>query len=242
MTRSKALSGIAILSLFCLSACVRVGDYQEETRTFPLEDYAEAEVFLDMGTGELRVQAGTRELFEGIFSFNVEDWRPEFEHETRGDTAQLRVRQGDVKGIPMGKSKNRWDIYLNERIPFDLNVDFGAGEGRLDLRGLILNSLEIDMGVGDLTVDLSGKLERDLHVLIDGGVGSATVYLPEDIGVKVYIDKGIGSVDARGFTKRGDVYTNAVYDDSDITLSVDIDTGIGSIDLKLKGRPPTPAR
>lgn len=242
MIRFKALWGITILSLFWLNACVRVGDFQEETRTFPLEDHSAAKVMLDMGTGELRVQAGARDLFEGIFSFNVEDWRPVFEHTTRGDTVQLSVRQGDVTGIPMGKSKNRWDVYLNEKIPLDLEVDFGAGEGRLDLRGLNLRSVEIDMGVGDLTVDLSGKHDRDLHVLIDGGVGSATVHLPEDIGVKVNVDKGIGSVDARGFTKRGDVYTNDAYQDSDITLSVEIDTGIGSVDLKLKGRSPVPAR
>jgi len=242
MFRSKALWGIATLSLFWLNACVRVGDFQEETRNFPLEDHSAAAVRLDIGTGELRVQAGSRELMEGVFSFNVEEWRPKFEHTTRGDTVQLTVRQGDVTGIPMGKSRNRWDISLNEKIPLDLEVDFGAGEGRLDLRGLNLRSLEIDMGVGDLTVDLSGEHARDLHVLIDGGVGSATVYLPEDIGVKVYLDKGIGSVDARGFTKRGDVYTNDAYQDSDITLSVDIDTGIGSVDLKLKGRSPMPSR
>jgi hypothetical protein len=242
MFRSKALLTIAVLSLLCSGACVRVGDFQEETRTFSLGDHSAAEVLLDMGTGELRVQAGTRELFEGIFSTNVEDWRPEFEHTTRGDKVRLAVRQGDVKGIPMGQSRNRWDIYLNEKIPIDLEVDFGAGEGRLDLRGLTLRSLEIDMGVGDLTVDISGEHDRDLHVLIDGGVGAATVYLPEDIGVKVYVDKGIGSVDAAGFTKRGDVYTNDAYDDSDVTLSVDIDTGIGSVDLKLKRHPPVPAR
>ncbi|MGB2907370.1 MAG: toast rack family protein [Candidatus Aminicenantaceae bacterium] len=242
MLRSKALLGIAIVSLLWLNACVRVGEFQEETRNFPLENHSAAAVFLKMGTGELRIQAGARVLLEGIFSFNVEEWRPEFEHITRGDTVQLTVRQGDVSGIPMGKSKNRWDIYLNEKLPLDLEVDFGAGEGRLDLRGLNLRSLEIDMGIGDLTVDLSGEHDQDLHVIIDGGVGSATVYLPEDIGVKVYVDKGIGSVDARGFTKRGDVYTNDAYEDSEITLSVDIDTGIGSIDLKLKGRSPVPAR
>jgi len=234
MFRSNAFLGTAILTLLGLYACVPVGDFQEETRTFPLEDHQAASVFLDMGIGELRVQAGARELFEGVFSFNVEKWRPKFEHDTRGDEVRLTVRQGDASGIPMGKSKNRWDIYLNENIPLDLEVEFGAGEGRLDLRGLTLRSLEINMGVGDLTVDLSGDHDRDLHVIIDGGVGSATVYLPEDLGVKVYVDKGIGSVDARGFTKRGDAYTNDAYGRSDITLNVDIDTGIGSIDLKLK--------
>jgi hypothetical protein len=211
---------------------VRVGDYQEETRTFPLDDYESASILLDIGTGELQVQAGTRELFEGVFSYNVEKWKPEFYEERRGETIRLTVKQGDVSGIPMGKSKNRWDIYLNESIPIDLDVDFGAGQGRLDLRGLDLRSLNIDMGVGELTVDLSGNLERDLRATIDGGVGSATLYLPEDIGVKVYLDKGIGSVDARGFTKRGDVYTNEAYERSDVTLTVDIDAGIGSIDLR----------
>jgi hypothetical protein len=216
-----------------LAACVRVGDYQEETRTFPLDNgYDSASLFLDIGTGELQVQAGTRELFEGVFSYNVEQWKPEFFDERRGDTVLLTVKQGDVSGIPMGRSKNRWDIYLNETIPFDLDVDFGAGQGRLDLRGLNLSSVNIDMGVGDLTVDLSGNLDKDLRVTIDGGVGSATLYLPEKIGVKVYVDKGIGSVDARGFTKRGDVYTNESYEESDVTLTVDIDAGIGSIDIR----------
>ena len=189
---------------------------------------------LDIATGELRLQAGSRELFEGVFSYNVAKWRPEFSHEERGRSLHLKVKQGDANGIPMGKSKNQWDIYLNDSVPLDLEVDFGAGEGRLDLRGLDLRSLNIDMGVGELNVDLSGNLTHDLRVTIDGGVGSATLYLPEDIGVKVYLDKGLGSVDARGFIKRGDAYTNQAYERSDVTLTVDIDAGIGSIDLRLR--------
>jgi hypothetical protein len=227
-------SNIIVVALLCvfLAACVRVGDYQEETRTFPLGDYESAFLLLDISTGELQVQAGTRELFEGVFSYNVENWKPEFFDERRGETMRLTVKQGDVSGIPMGRSKNRWDVYLNESVPLDLEVDFGAGQGSLDLRGLDLRSLNIDMGVGELTVDLSGNWERDLRVTIDGGVGSATLYLPEDVGVKVYVDKGIGSLDARGFTKRGDAYTNEAYAGSDVTLTVDIDAGIGSIDLR----------
>lgn len=232
MFHARSRYGVIVLLCLFLAACVRVGDYQEETRTFPLGDYESASVLLDIATGELRVHAGTRELFEGVFAYNVEKWKPEFLDERRGDSIRLTVKQGDVSGIPMGNSKNRWDVYLNESIPLDLDVDFGAGEGRLDLRGLDLRSLNIDMGVGELNVDLTGSWERDLRVTIDGGVGSVTVYLPEAIGVKVYVDKGIGSLDARGFSKRGDVYTNEAYERSDVTLTVDIDAGIGSIDLR----------
>ena len=232
MFHSRSNYFMALMLVMVLAACVRVGDFQEETRTFPLDGYESASIVLDIATGELEVQAGARELFEGVFAYNVEKWQPEFYDERRGGSIRLTVKQGDVSGIPMGNSKNRWDVYLNESIPLDLDVDFGAGQGRLDLRGLDLRSLNIDMGVGDLTVDLSGNLERDLRVTIDGGVGSATLYLPEDIGVKVYVDKGIGSLNARGFTKRGDAYTNEAYERSGVTLTVDIDAGIGSIDLR----------
>ena len=90
------------------------------------------------------------------------------------------------------------------------------------------------MGVGDLNVDLSGDRDQDLRAIIDGSVGSITLYLPKDLGVKVYVDKGIGSVDAQGFQKREDVYTNDAYEKSDVTLSVDVDAGIGKVNLRLK--------
>lgn len=215
-------------------ACVPVGDMQQETQSIPLDNVEAATIELNVGAGEILVQGGTDELFEGLFSYNVEKWKPELEYEIRDGKAVVAVKQKAVKGIPAGNSRNRWDISLNETIPLDMVVDFGAGEGDLDLKGLILRSLKIDMGVGDLTVDLSGRHERDFDVDIDGGVGSIKVYIPENVGVRVYVDKGIGSVNIRELKKQGDVYTNEAYQASDVTIDIKIDAGIGSIDLRLK--------
>jgi len=90
------------------------------------------------------------------------------------------------------------------------------------------------MGVGEMKLDLSGPLKRSLRATIDGGVGHGTVVLPREIGVKVEIDGGIGSVSARGLNKTGPghVYTNDAYGRTDISLELKIDAGIGSIDLK----------
>jgi hypothetical protein len=225
---------VAFAVLVAASACVPVGDLQQETQSIPLEDVDSAKIFLDVGAGEVNVKGGTRELFEGEFSFNVERWKPKLEYEVYEGRAEVAVKQSSSKGIPVGNTRNLWDIYLNETIPLDIDVDFGAGEGDLDLRGLILRSLKIDMGVGDLTVDLSGEHEHDFNVKIDGGVGSVKVYIPQEVGVRVYVDKGIGSVDIRGLKKQGDVYTNEAYQASDVTIDIDIDAGIGSINLRLK--------
>lgn len=230
-----------IIELFLLAlviagagACVVVGELTEESRTVALDKAKTVELKLELGAGVLRVQGGARELMEGYFMYNIEKWKPEIEYSITGSRGILSVQQGRCSGIPVGKKRNEWEISLNSNVPMDIEVNFGAGKGVLDLRGLMLESVDIDMGVGDLTVDLSGQRDRNMDVVIDGGVGSATIYLPDDVGVRVSVDKGIGSVSARDLIKKGDVFINEVYEKADIVIDVDIDAGIGSIDLKVK--------
>lgn len=225
---------LCVFIIGILSGCVRVGDPAEETHSYPLDNLKEASVSLFMGTGELHVQSGTSDLLEGIFNYNVEQWKPQIDFRTSHDRGIITVRQGSAKGIPIGSGKNSWDIYLTEKIPLDLEVEFGAGEGTLDLRETWIETLQIEMGVGELTVDISGRYTHGFDVSIEGGVGSATVYLPDHVGVRVSAEKGIGSIEASGFKKRGDIYTNQAYGSSDITIDVDIEAGIGSIKLRLK--------
>ena len=83
-------------------------------------------------------------------------------------------------------------------------------------------------------LDLTGEREKSLRVDLDGGIGSGTLYLPEEIGVRVEVDGGLGSVDAWGMKKNRNVYTNEMYGETDVSIDVKIDAGIGSIDLILR--------
>jgi len=234
--RSKEILKILILTLLVggSGACVAVGELKEEIQTVELGEAETVELELEMKAGELRVQGGARELMEGYFSYNVDQWKPDIEYSVTGSRGILRVEQGKSSGMTIGKKENKWDITLSNDVPVDINIDFGAGAGNLDLRGLMLESLDIDMGVGELKVDLTGERNQSLDVVIDGGVGSATIYLPEDVGVRVKVDGGIGSVNARDMIKKGHFYTNDAYGKTDISIDVDIDAGIGSINLILK--------
>jgi hypothetical protein len=234
--RLDKITKIIVLALLAVGAgaCVATGELREETQTVELGEAESVELDLDIGAGELIVQGGARELMEGYFVYNIERWKPEIDYSVTGSRGTLKVKQGECHGMAVGKTRNKWNISVNNDIPLDINVDFGAGEGNLDLRGLILNSLKIDMGVGELKVDLSGEQKQSLDVSLDGGVGSATIYLPVDVGVRVMVDGGIGSVNARGMIKRRDAYVNDAYGKTEVTIDVDVDAGIGSIDLKLK--------
>lgn len=225
---------ISFMIIGGIGSCVAVGELREESHSVELGEVESAEIQLKMNQGELRVRGGARGLMEVTFEYNVRRWKPDIDYSEFAGKARLTIHQGKKSGIPIGKSRNTWDITLNDTVPIALVVDFGAGEGNLDLRGFDLESLDIDMGVGDLTVDLSSPLDKDLEVTIDGGIGSATVYLPENIGVRVDVDKGIGSVEAQGLIKRRGFYTNEAFGSTEKTIDISIEAGIGSIDLILK--------
>jgi hypothetical protein len=215
-------------------ACVKVGELKEETQAVQLGEAESVDVELKIGTGELRLGGGASQLMEGYFLYNVDRWRPEVDYHVFGKRGTLKVRQTKTSGMPVGNAKNKWEISLNNDVPIDLEIDFGVGEGKLDFRGIKLQSLNIDMGVGELTVDLTGERSVSLDIIIDGGVGSGTIYLPEEIGVRVKVDGGLGSIDAIGMNKDGHVFTNDSYGKTDVSMDIEIDAGIGSLDLIVK--------
>ena len=225
---------ITTLLLGSISACVEVGELREDYHVVKLEKAQVVEARFKMSAGELSIKGGATELMEGYFEYNVDHWKPEVDYFVSGRKGRLTVKQAGTTGIPIGNSKNRWDVTLGRDVPIDLRLDFGAGDGNLDMRGIDIRDLDIDMGVGELKLDLTGKLKDDLKVNIDGGIGSATIYLAEDVGVRVKVDGGIGSVDAHGMNKNDHTYTNDAFGHTDITIYIEIDAGIGSIDLRLK--------
>jgi len=230
----KTLS-LVVFILGCFGACVEVGELIEDHHDVDLGRARSVNVRLKMSAGELFLQGGGDKLMEGYFQYNVESWKPEVDYSVSdGRQGRLNIEQESRRGIPFGDSKNRWEIDLGEDVPLEIRIDFGAGEGHLDMRDLDLRRLDIDMGVGELTVDLSGRWETDVKVKIEGGIGSATLLLPEDIGVRVHVDGGIGSVDAHGMDKSDHTYTNDAYGRTEVSIEVEIDAGIGSVDLRLK--------
>ncbi|MCX6570334.1 MAG: toast rack family protein [Candidatus Aminicenantes bacterium] len=231
---------LIILALTALvAACDEPRDVRTETQTVALEGATRAEVGLHMNAGELRVHGADQEaLLEASFEYNRDRDRPVVDYRRFGDKGTLQVRRSRRNGIPFGRVRNRWDLNLSKAVPLDLDIDLGAGQSDLDLRGLKLQRVEINMGVGEMTLDLQGPHQESFNVKIAGGVGSGKLYLPLAVGVRVKVDGGIGSVNAHGLTKQGGFYINDAYGKSAVVIDVDINAGIGSLDLSVE----SPAR
>jgi hypothetical protein len=57
--------------------------------------------------------------------------------------------------------------------------------------------------------------------------------LPSDVGARVEVNAGVGTIETSGLTRDGDAYTNAAYGVSEVTLQVDLKAGIGQIELQV---------
>ena len=112
----------------------------------------------------------------------------------------------------MGNAKYDWDLRLNNEIPIDLLLHFGAGKARLDLGSLNMRSIEVEMGVGEIEMDLRGTSKRDYSVRIRGGIGEATVYLPANVGVYAKAEGGLGEIKVRGLRRENQHWVNDWYD------------------------------
>jgi len=226
----RAILGLGFLSLV---ACGREwgppGPERTETRSIDLDQSEEVRVDLKMGAGELRVSGGAEKLMEGRFTYNRLRLRPEISYSGGGFRGHLVVEEPSRVGG--STQRYAWDVRLNNQKPLELYVNCGAGQSRLDLGDLMLRRVNVEMGVGELKMDLRGTPQKDYDVEIRGGVGEATVYLPENVGVEANAHGGIGGIQARGLDKRDGRYVNQAYGHAKTTVRLDIEGGIGAINL-----------
>ena len=230
---APAVTLVVTVSFVGLTGCVEwesEGPSRTEPRSVDLDKAEMVHVELKMGAGELNVRGGSAKLMDADFHYNRPSLRPNVRYDSSGFRGHLVVEQPS-HGPHGNNSDYRWDVRLNDEKPIDLQVDFGAGEGRLDVGSLTLRSLEVHMGVGHLRIDLRGTPKNDYNVSVHGGVGEATIYLPSGVGVIADAKGGIGGVNARGLEKRDDRYVNEEYGHSKTTIRLDVRGGIGAINL-----------
>ena len=223
--------GCGLLLSSCVINSTATGPTQYDSPSFERDDAKEVRLDLNMGAGDLKVGSGTRKLIQAYFTYNVPSWKPEVRYSVAGGVGDLVVRQPGHNHTHFGNLKYEWDLRLNQDVPLDVKVNFGAGQAQLDLGSLTLRGVEVDMGVGSLTMDLRGNPKHDYNVRINGGVGEAIIHLPSNVGVYAEAGGGIGDISARNLRKEDNHWVNDAYNDSKVKIRINVQGGVGSIKL-----------
>jgi len=225
------LFGSALLLSGCIVSHTEAGPTQYDSPSFERGDAKELKLNLEIGAGDLKVGTGTRKLMQAYFTYNVPSWKPRVDYSVAGDVGTIDVRQPSGHHAHIGNMKYEWDLRLNQDVPLDLKLNFGAGKGQLDLGGLSMRSVAVDMGVGSLTLDLRGSPKHDYNVRVNGGVGEVVLRLPSNVGVFAEAGGGIGGVNTHNLRHEDGHYVNYAYGKSPVTIRINVQGGVGSIKL-----------
>lgn len=241
-TTRIAFAAVMVLLLFSATGCRRV--LIEDSRTsgseaptvsdsseVSLEGAESLDASVHMGAGELMLSGGAPAglALAAEFDYRPSEWEPRVTYATAGSTGELKVSQPPLD-FHLGDTRNSWDLRLPSDVPVVLDLELGAGEGDIDLTGMMLERLELDLGAGEAIVDLSGEWSNDLEARIEAGVGRLEIRVPEDVGVRITGNRqGIGEFRAEGFSEDGDHLVNDAWDTAEYKLDIELNQGVGEI-------------
>jgi hypothetical protein len=227
---NKRVIGLTMsLILFFIVGCTSQS-LQQANQSVALEGAEQVQARIEMGAGELNVNGGANDLAETTFVYSDANEKPEIDYTVKNNEGDLIIKQPDNVSIGVNE-QNSWQIDLNDTVPLDLAISLGAGKSNLKLGNLTLNRLDVNAGASDLELDLRGDWQHDVTAQIEGGVGQLTLYLPQDVGVRIHADQGIGSIHTQGLQENGRAYVNDSYGVSDVTLDLNVEAGLGEINL-----------
>ena len=232
----------------------------------PLGSAETARIDIDLSIGETTITAleDSTNLLEAEITH-----LGDLEFKVSGEeTKTIRLREKDqhlrFDWFDIFEDQNlRWDVSLSPEIPMDLSINGGVGESDLDLSELDITKLELDSGVGDMTITLPatgskyevnvdvgvGRVELrledgiDVTVDIDGGVGDTIIIVPENVGVRLVGEIGVGDIKVPGsyshtntdedrLVGESGVWESANYDDAAHRVTITFDGGVGNFTVR----------
>jgi hypothetical protein len=196
------------------------------------------QVHINIPAGKLTLAGGSTRLMEADFDYTESEGSPQVSYQITGKLGRLELTQPGrnthvIGGIDSNSAgaRNDWNVHLNNQVPLELTIEMNAGYSDLHLGQLAVTRIKLQTDASELHADFIGDWKKDLDALIQGGVGRTVLRLPKNTGVRVQVERGIGTLRAEGFRRDGDDYVNSAYGKSPVTLRLKIESSIGSITL-----------
>lgn len=207
------------------------------------------EVFADY---RKRGERGYLEVGSDLFSkfqVDTEDNRWEMEL-SRSYKTDLKLEFGlcdafiDLGGVPLtdlnldiGVAEGK--LVFSSPNPTELdNISIEAGAAEFEIEKLLnanFKTLKFDGGVGEFRLEFTGELKTRAQAEISVGLGSAVIYLPRELSVRIEAEDNFLSKvkfrNAAGLRIRDGYYKSEDFDSAAARLDLQIDVGLGSVEI-----------
>jgi hypothetical protein len=245
MRLSTQIGIVLLLVLLAAAGCstffVRPGEEQHFAQTVELEDAERVNVNIQSGIQDLTLTGGTAALFQGDFTYNLDELEPIIDYSVSNGVGDLdiRVRGSNFSRLPFGNIISEWNLQLNEEVPLALDIALGLGDSQIDLSDLNLTAFDLQSGAGTVNVDVGQQeLER---VQVRAGLGDINLILGGGSIDEFDFEAGAGrvAVDLAGnwqsdmdATIRGGLGDIELTVPGDVGVRIEVNTGLGGVDIR----------
>lgn len=138
--------------------------------------------------------------------------------------------------LETGASETEIEFDRPNPVPMEeLRIQLGAA--RLEATGLGnagATSILVEGAAGDVVLDFTGQWSRRAEARIKMGLGSLTLRIPDDLGVRLEKSGLLSSFSGLGLEKAGDgTYRTPNWEDTEHRLDLTVDAAFGSIDVEV---------
>lgn len=117
-----------------------------------------------------------------------------------------------------------------------LDLSMGAAAFRaVGLGNANCGRIKAEGGVGDMSLDFSGDWRRDITADVTMALGSVTLAVPEDVGVRVRRSTFLTSFSGEGFSRQGRDHYSDNWDQASRKLTVELQGAFGSVTVRRVG-------
>lgn len=219
--------------LFLLRGSMGRMRLQRESVSLSRQGAKRAHLRLQHGAGRLSIGPGAdeAEILRGEFSGGVDEHT---DHQGESVRVRLAVPSSRWVDLPfVGPGGIEWRLMLAKDLGYELEIDAGAGESKLDLSDLKVKSLSLKTGASSTEVDLPSVVEMG-EVRVEAGLASVELRVPTGVAARIKTEAGLAEIDIDEgrFPRRGDAYQSTDFDSAVRRIDIDIQTGLGSIKVK----------
>lgn len=219
---------IIMFTILALILCS--GLHARDRQTLEKNAPADAEVKrvhleADLGAVELVVGAHDGgDLYTAEARYDADKVKVDIDYEKSGSSADLYLYSEKIrKNLDLDTDDCRWRISLSRDYVWEIKLDVGVTDGKIDLSGLPIESMSIDQGVSDCKITFSEPNPQEMRRLsIDAGVGDFEIIGLGYANVRdLEFDGGTGEfvLNYDGFQKG--------------TQTAGIDMGVGSVTIEI---------
>ena len=201
----------------------------------PLNDAQSASFTADLGSGTYALHAlgDSSNLIEGDLDYYGD---LTFDVNRSGGHADIRLDTSFFCFVCSTNRPEKWDVGLNARPAYDLDISVGSGGATLDLSKLQLSGGRIDVGSGgaQLWLPASGKFT----LRVDSGSGGVNIRATGKAALRVEYSHGSGGINpgprlklVSGSEGRDATYETEGFASAQNAITLIVDGGSGSINV-----------